>query len=111
VAGTASGVGVMGLTGDELAAFVTRSCERQGVPVFVTDAAVLARVTALLGAGPPAPPKAGGRPAPSKTPHQLDPVRIERTSARGTGSDDGVIEDRRHDRRLAGEVQSGPPAA
>lgn len=103
-------MGVVGLSSDELADFVARSCERQGVPVFVTDAAVLARVAALLGAGPPAPPKAGGRPAPSQAPHQLDPVRIERTSARAAGADDGVIEDRRHDRRLAGEVQSGPPA-
>lgn len=101
----------MGLSGDDLAEFVTRSCERQGVPVFVTDAAVLGRVSALLGAGPPAPPKAGGRPATSKTPDQFDPVRVELASPRAAGSDHGVIEDRSDDRSLAGEVEFGPPAA
>ena len=104
-------MGVVGLSGDELAEFVARSCERQGVPVFVTDAAVLARVSALLGAGPPAPPKAGGRPDTSKTPDQFNPARIELSSPRATGSDDRVIEDRGDDRRLAGEVEFGPPAA
>lgn len=37
-----------GLTPEELAEFVRASCERQGVPLKVTDAFVLSRVTALL---------------------------------------------------------------
>lgn len=38
-----------GLSGDELAAWVVASCERQGVPVKVTDAVVVSRVVVLLG--------------------------------------------------------------
>ena len=36
-----------------LADWVTRSCATQGVPVFVSDPTVLARVRALVGAGEP----------------------------------------------------------
>ncbi len=39
----------MTLSGEELAAFVAASCERCGVPVKVTDAAVLRVVATLLG--------------------------------------------------------------
>jgi hypothetical protein len=41
----------MGLTRGELAEWVRASCEAQGVAVFVTDAGVVARVSALLGGG------------------------------------------------------------
>ncbi len=41
-------------------AWVVASCERQGVPVKVTDAAVVARIGVLLGA--PDPPVAASRP-------------------------------------------------
>ena len=41
----------MGLTQEELAAFVKRSCEAQGVPLKVTDARVIDDVAALLAAG------------------------------------------------------------
>jgi hypothetical protein len=37
-----------------VAAWVVRSCEAQGVPVFVSDPNVLSRVRALMGAGEPA---------------------------------------------------------
>ena len=50
----------MGLTPDELAAFVQRSCEAQGVPVKVTDARLLDDVAALLAAG------TGGSRAPAR---------------------------------------------
>lgn len=101
----------MGLTGEDLAAFVVRSCEAQGVPVFVTDAAVLARVCALVGTAPPA-PAAGGRTAPaSQAPHQLDTVRVEAASSWVPGPDHGVVDDRPHDRDLAVQVEVRPPAA
>jgi hypothetical protein len=44
----------MGLSGRplaEVAAWVQASCQAQGVPVHVTDTAVLRDVAALLGAG------------------------------------------------------------
>lgn len=41
----------MGLTPEELAEFVERSCEASGVPVKVTDARVIDDVAALLAAG------------------------------------------------------------
>lgn len=37
-----------GMTPDQLAVFVAESCERQGVPLKVTDARVLADVAILL---------------------------------------------------------------
>jgi hypothetical protein len=38
-----------GLSGEQLAAWVVASCERQGVPVKVTDSVVVSQVTVLLG--------------------------------------------------------------
>lgn len=45
-------------------AWVIKSCERQGLPVKVTDAAVVARIGALLGVSDPAhgPESARSRP-------------------------------------------------
>jgi hypothetical protein len=43
-----------GVVDPAVAAWVVASCERQGVPVKVTDAAVLARIGVLLGAPDPA---------------------------------------------------------
>lgn len=106
-------MGVVGLSAQDLADFVRRSCERQGVPLFVTDAAVVAGVVVLLGGGSgggeakPAP----ARPAPSESPVEFDSVRVEGSGAGGAGSDDGMVEDRGDDGRLAGEVQVVPPAA
>lgn len=48
--GSTGGVVAVGrLTPEELAAFVAESCDRQGVPVKVTDARVVADVAVLLG--------------------------------------------------------------
>lgn len=106
-------MGVMGLRPGELAAFVTRSCERQGVAVFVTDARVVGDVVALLGGG-----RGGGEakpapalPAPSELPDDLDSVGVELSGPRRSGSDDGVVHDGSDDGGLAGEVEFGPPAA
>ncbi|GAB2767856.1 hypothetical protein GCM10027020_20870 [Nocardioides salsibiostraticola] len=43
-------MGLSHLTDEELAAWVTASCEAQGVPVRVTDPTVVRRVGTLLGA-------------------------------------------------------------
>ena len=49
MAGSAGVVDAMArLTPEELAAFVAESCRRQGVPVKVTDANVLANIATLL---------------------------------------------------------------
>lgn len=96
----------------DLAEFVAASCEAQGVAVFVTDAAVVARVAALLGGGVPG----GGRqPAPdtppvSELPHDRHAVGVE-AGASSAGSDDSVIDQGTNDGGLAGEAQVGPPVA
>lgn len=46
-----------------LAAWVARSCQAQGVPVYVSDSNVLNRVRALIGPGGPA---AGSRRDPQR---------------------------------------------
>lgn len=88
----------------DLAAFVAASCERQGVPVKVSDSVVVGRVAALLGAG-----RGGGgaKPAPaaparSELPHDLDSVRVERSGTGSAGADDDLIDDRPDDGGLAG---------
>lgn len=53
MAGTAGGVvrmGLSNLTREELAAWVTASCQEQGVPVKVTHPSVIRQVGTLLGA-------------------------------------------------------------
>jgi len=103
----------MGLSREELAEFVARSCERQGVPVKVTDAAVVGRMAALLGAGADG---GGAKPAPaaparSELPDDLDAVRVEHSGAGCAGTDHGMVDDRADDGRLAGQVEVRPPAA
>lgn len=61
------------LTSEELAAWVAASCERHGVPVKVTDAAVVDQVAVLLTGQPARHAKRGGRRAVSDTPHDVDP--------------------------------------
>lgn len=52
-----------GLTLDQVRAWVEQTCAAQGVPVVVSDPAVVSRVGVLLGPGRRKP--AGGRPAPT----------------------------------------------
>lgn len=103
----------MGLSGDDLAVFVARSCAAQGVPVRLSDAGVVRRVVALLGGDPPAKaaePPADGAPL-SELPDDVDSVGVELPSAGFARSDHDVVNDSRHDRSLAGEIEFGPPAA
>ncbi|MCU1677355.1 MAG: hypothetical protein JWM93_2113 [Frankiales bacterium] len=100
-------MGLSDLTPEGLARFVQQSCAAQGVPVHVSDIAVLRRVATLLG-GAPAEPRARARSAaagpagaPSQTPDGVHAVRVEALCASGAGSDDGVIEDGADNRVLA----------
>jgi hypothetical protein len=105
------------LAGAELARWVMASCARQGVPVKVTDAQVVARVAVLLSgqalrrtAG--AEGAAGLRsPAASQPPHRLDPGRVQTPSTRDTGTDDSVVEHRSDDGVTSIESQLGPLAS
>ena len=102
---------------DRLADWVAASCERHGVPVKVTDAGVIASVTALMGGrgaalgnGAPAPAPAR-RPADSETPHGIYPVPVQRTGPDGTGSDVGMVQDGDDDGVLPGQGELGPLTA
>lgn len=64
---------------DALRAWVEATCAAQGVPVLVSDAAVIAQVGVLLTGGRPrGEPPAGGvaRRAPSQSPGGDDPARV-----------------------------------
>ena len=98
-----------------MAAFVKASCDAQGIAVKVTAPVVLARVGALLGVttggrrahGAPAP----STPAPAVTsqpPNGLLPGRLEPASTGDTRTDDRVVQQRAHDRRLSFEVLVRP---
>lgn len=72
-----------GLGGFDVAGWVAASCARQGVPVHVTDAWVVARVAVLLGADAP---------VCSEPPERFDAGGVEGLGAGGAGSDDGVVQ-------------------
>lgn len=111
-----------------VAAWVTASCEAQGVPVKITDALVLRDVEALLGASGPASLAAraerGGRQARARTPRTAAARRSRSESpdglhARGLDSAgswdarryDSVIENGGDDRGLLGQVEAVPRSA
>src|SRR4051812_31876099 len=102
----------MALTRDELRAWVSASCAAQGVPVFVTDPAVLARVGSLLGGRPGAPARrASAEEAPRRrlqAPAHVDAGRVEASGSRGGWVDDDVVDDGFDDCGLSGQVQVGP---
>lgn len=81
----------MGVSAEDVAAWLAASCAEQGVPVVITDPRVLADVAALLSAVPGA---AGRAVRPSDPPDRSDPARVEGSAARLSGVDDGVVEDR-----------------
>jgi hypothetical protein len=99
-------------TAQQVAAWVARSCEAQGIAVKVTDSLVLAQVVALLevaGARPPAGKR--GRACtcpPSESPHRTDAVRVETLGAMGAGANGGVIQHRANDGYSSAEVEARP---
>jgi len=109
---------------------VEASCRAQGVPVKVTDVAVVKRVGALLGTGRAALGRADAERAHAATaasthhtarpahrsvslqpPDGLHPVRVETARSQHTGSDDCMVEDRSDDRGLPVEVERVPRSA
>jgi len=106
------GVGVVALTPDQLAAWVRRSCDRQGVPEHVSDPATIARVVTLLRGGTPERNRAErvstAVPARSEAPDGPDAVGIEPAAGHRGLVDDRVVEDGLDDRRLPGQVEVRP---
>lgn len=110
-------MGLSDLSVAQLAAFVTASCEAQGLPLHVQDPASLRTVAKLLG-GMPAEggeqarsavaPSAGDRLDP---PGGLDALRIKRPCPGLAGQDHGMVENGAHDRVLPVEVEGLPLGA
>lgn len=96
-----------------LAVWVAASCARHGVPVKVTDAAVIARAVTLLSAGAirPAAQRTRADRSGLQPPDRVGPVRVELTGTGDARPDDDVVEHSGHDRGLTGEVQAGPLSA
>lgn len=99
---------------DALRAWVEASCAVQGVPVLVSDPVALAGLRVLLGGqgpaeGPREGPDAGQ--AALQPPGGHEPGRVQGAGSRGAGQDGREVEDRAHDRRLPGQVQSVPRLA
>ena len=104
------------LSEQQVAAWVTTSCQAQGVPVKVSEARTVEQVRALLTgqAGRTAPARQRGRSAPaglSQPPDRPDPGGVEGLRSRRPRSDHGVIEHGPDDRGLPGQVQAGPRSA
>lgn len=103
------GVGVMALSRKQVAAWVERTCAKQGVPVYVSDPATIAQVVTLLRGGTTERTRAKrgstGRPARSDSPDGTHAVGIERSPGNLGLVDDGVVKDRLHDGDLPGEVE------
>jgi hypothetical protein len=98
------------LTDEQIADWLVASCQAQGVPVAVTDPAVVGRVAVLLTGrarrnGRSRPPAEDDR---SPAPHGLDAGRVEPVAP---GPDDGVVEDGLDDGALTVEVEVVPLAS
>jgi hypothetical protein len=115
-------------TADEVENWVRDSCRAQGVPVKVSDAAVVRRVGALLGVGPGVRASAEGRRAASgasappaavaadrggglQLPDRLHPGRVQRPGTGLARSDDSVIQHSPDDGDLPVEVERVPRSA
>ena len=104
------------LTAEAVAAWVTASCQAQGVPVKVSEARTVEQVRVLLTghAGRTAPARQRGRSAPagrSQPPERPDPFGVKGPGATRARSDHGVLQHSPDDRGLPGQVQAGPRSA
>ncbi|TFV65433.1 UNVERIFIED_ORG: hypothetical protein E4P37_10005 [Bacillus sp. AZ43] len=88
----------MGVTPEQVAAWLAASCAEQGLSVQVTDPHVLADVVALLSAqGGSGPARSAGRGRPAEAsdpPDGSDSGRVQGATAALSGVDDAVVEDR-----------------
>ena len=94
-----------GLSREEFAAWVAASCERSGVPVFVTDPAALVQVGRLVGGRPGAPARrASAEEAPgrrSQPPVDIDAGRVDAAGSHRSGADRDVVDQCPDDRGLS----------
>lgn len=99
------------ITPDAVREWVEASCAAQGIPVAVTEMAVLAQVAVLLGA--PRRPQAGGAPSSTRlrsdAPDGTEPAGVEPVEPATTGADNEMVEHRGNDAVLAMQRQSFPP--
>ena len=99
------------MSDEDLAAWVAASCARHGVPVKVTDSAVVARVSVLLGAGVPASRPLRALSLCSEPPDRIDPVGVEFPGSLRAWGDHRVIEHSTDNGVLAGQVEIRPLSA
>ena len=94
-----------GVSREALLAWVAASCERSGVPLYVTDPVALGRVGRLVGGRPGAPARrASAEEAPrrrSQPPVDLDPGRVDAAGPHRSGEDRDVVDQRTDDRGLS----------
>ena len=74
-----------------------------GLPVKVSDLAVLSAVAGLLGAAPGASRVAASGPTRSDPPDRGEPAGVELVEAAAAGADDQVVEDSGDDPMLPGQ--------
>jgi hypothetical protein len=100
-------------THDEFTAWLAASCERQGVPLIITDPVVIARVATVLGCIGPVAHRARRRRDTENldTPNWLDAVDVQAAGTRRARGNDGMIEHRPHDGVSPIQGQLGPLAA
>ena len=90
---------------------VEATCAEQGLPVLVTDRAVLLRVSTLLGMPVSDEGSRGARRRAARrlgSPGRAEPVDVDRSHAGGRGQDLDVLDECLDDRDLAAEVEPGP---
>jgi hypothetical protein len=102
------------LTPEAVAAWVAASCERQGVPVKITDARVIGHVASLLSDGRARPGRQAERRRAAPPPDSQPPDRLDSSRIEGVASgrrDHRVVEHSADDGVLSGEVEIRPLSA
>jgi len=119
-----------GFSPEEVREWVEASCRAQGLPVKVSDTAVVKRVGVLLGGAPDpqgrsdagrahaaaaASTHRAARPANCEhvleSPERSDTLRVQRSRTQHAGRDHGVVQHGGDDRGLPVEVQPMPRSA
>ena len=104
-----------GLNREQLAAWVASTCERSGVPVFVTDPSALVQVGRLMRRrpGPPARRASAeeGPGRPSQPPVDLDAGRVDAAGSHRSLADGDVVDQGSDYGGLSAQAQLGPLSA
>lgn len=96
------------MSNDELAAWVSASCARHGVPVKVTDTAVIARAVTLLSSGAVRPQRGRSPRKGLQPPDGIDAVGVQGRRAGRARPNHSVVQDRCDNGVLPSEVERGP---